>query len=29
MVSESFKRAIKKWNDKKGDKFLDIFKKFE
>ena len=29
MVSESLKRAIKKWNDKNRDKFLDILKKFE
>ena len=27
MVSESLKRAIKKWNDKNRDKFLGILKK--
>ena len=27
MVSESLKRAIKKWNDKNRDKFLELLKK--
>ena len=27
MVSESLKRAIKKWNEKNRDNFLDLLKK--